>query len=80
VVLLGIIMPLFVTHTAFGVWSFFKADLIACRSNYDGEVFYIIILMFQVSMSFVFILLTFCVMVPLWIERFQRRRRAAYLA
>lgn len=46
-----------------------------CRAAYQGEVFYIIIFMFEVSMCLVFVLLLVCVLVPTWIKN-QRRRTA----
>jgi len=64
---MGIMMPLFLLHTYFGGREFFHADLIGCRSHYDGEVFYIIIFMFAVSMCFVFGLLLLCILLPSWI-------------
>ena len=75
----AVLMPLFIVHTIVGGIEFFKADLMSCRAAYQGEVFYIIIFMFAVSMCFVFVLLLLCVLMPTWIKNSNRRRRAAGL-
>ena len=74
--MMGFLMPLFIVHTIVGGIEFFKADLMACRAAYQGEVFYIIIFMFAVSMCFVFVLLLLCVLMPTWVKNARRRRRA----
>lgn len=67
-------MPIFMVHTILGGAMFFEAPE-GCRGVYHGEVFYIIVLMFAVSMAFVFILLLFCILMPTWIRKIRRRRR-----
>jgi hypothetical protein len=77
--MMGVLMPLFIVHTIIGGIQFFKAPLITCRGPYQGEVFYIILFMFAVSMCFVFVLLLLCVLMPTWIKNFRRKRRTAGL-
>lgn len=67
-------MPLFYLHTFVGWVSFFKADVMACRIEYQGEVLYVIIFMFALSMCFVFLLLLLCVMIPTWCDKKKRNR------
>ena len=66
-------MPLFYIHTILGWRSFFTADQMKCRMGYNGEILYVIIFMFAVSMCFVFALLFLCVLLPTWCT--DRRRR-----
>jgi len=75
-------MPLFFIHTWFGGHEFFEAGTKKdqCRTKYQGEVFYVIIYMFALSMCFVFVLLFFCVLMPVWIKNFRNRRRRRNLA
>ena len=73
VIMMGVLMPLFIVHTIIGGIVFFNAPLMKCRAAYQGEVFYIIIFMFAVSMCFVFVLLLLCVMIPTWIKNSRRR-------
>ena len=79
IIMMAVLMPLFIVHTIVGGIEFFKADLMLCRTAYQGEVFYIIIFMFAVSMCFVFVLLLLCVLMPTWIKNSNRRRRTAGL-
>ena len=79
IIMMAVLMPLFIVHTIVGGIEFIKADHMYCRAAYQGEVFYIIIFMFAVSMCFVFVLLLLCVLMPTWIKNSNRRRRAAGL-
>ena len=65
---MGILFPVFTLHTIVGIVDFFSEDLVDCRTPYDGEFIYIIVMMFSVSMIFVFILLLCCVLVPTWMK------------
>ena len=67
--------PIFTLHTIFGIQQFFANNFSTCRKNYDGEVFYIIIMMFAICMCFVFLLLLFCILLPTWIKKLKRRWR-----
>lgn len=80
IVMMGVFMPVFVIHTILGGEQFFNAPLMECRKQYKGEVFYIIVFMFAVSMCVVFILLLLCILLPTWIRKFKRRRRTRQLA
>ena len=75
IIMIGVLMPIFLVHTILGGEEFLLADMYTCRQNYDGEVFYIIVFMFAVSMCFVFVLLLFCILLPIWIRKLRRRRR-----
>ena len=68
VLLLGIMFPVFTIHTIAGISDFFSEDLEKCRTPYEGEFIYIIVMMFSISMIFVFILLLCCVLVPVWLR------------
>ena len=68
-------MPVFVAHTALGGQQFFAADKMKCRMEYQGEVIYIILFMFEISMCFVFVLLLLCILLPTWCNNFFPRRR-----
>jgi len=80
IIMMGILMPLFNLHTYFGGQQFFASPLKECRTVYQGEVLYIVMFLFSVSMSFVFGLLLLCVLIPTWINNFfgRRRRRNRY--
>ena len=78
--MMGLLMPMFVTHTIVGGQAFFDAGDTECREQYRGEVFYVIVLMFAVSMCFVFALLLLCILIPSWIKAAKLRQRAARLA
>ena len=78
-ILMGVVMPLFIAHTVFGGYYYFTAPLIECRAEYQGEVFYIIMFMFEVSMCLVFVLLGLCVLIPTWIKNRNRSRSRARL-
>lgn len=80
IIMIGVLMPIFLVHTILGGEEFLLADMYTCRQNYDGEVFYIIVFMFAVSMCFVFVLLLFCILLPIWIRKLRRRRRTRQLA
>ena len=80
IIMIGILMPVFLVHTIIGGQEFFSADLYNCRKQYQGEVLYIIVFMFAVSMCFVFVLLLFCILLPLWVRKLNRRRRARQMA
>ena len=67
-------MPTFLMHTYIGGKVFFSADITTCRKEYQGEVIYMLTLMFAFSMCVVFILLLSCVVIPTWIENYRRRR------
>ena len=60
--------PIFTIHTIAGIVDFFQEDLVECRTPYDGEFIYVIVMMFSISMIFVFMLLLFCVLIPTWIK------------
>eukprot|EP00356_Strombidium_inclinatum_P004749 CAMPEP_0170492742 /NCGR_PEP_ID=MMETSP0208-20121228/12753_1 /TAXON_ID=197538 /ORGANISM="Strombidium inclinatum, Strain S3" /LENGTH=140 /DNA_ID=CAMNT_0010768533 /DNA_START=169 /DNA_END=591 /DNA_ORIENTATION=+ len=79
IILMGVMMPIFLLHTYFGGHAFFNASTAKheCRQEYDGEVFYIIIFMFAISMCFVFVLLLTCVLLPTWIKQWRQKRRRA---
>lgn len=74
-IMMGIMMPLFILHTWVGGHEFFTADKMTCRLLYQGEVIYIIIFMFQVSMCFVFVLLFLCILLPTWLSKCPGWRR-----
>ena len=79
-IMMGILMPIFVCHTYFGGQEFFNSNLTECREKYQGEVFYIVIFMFAISMCFVFALMLLCVILPTWIKYLTRRRNNRVLA
>jgi len=68
-IMMGVMMPLFFAHTIMGGHSFFSADKFKCRMLYEGEVMYIILFMFAISMCFVFLLLLTCVILPTYISK-----------
>ena len=77
IILIGVMMPVFFIHTILGGQQFFKADVGKCRTVHQGEVFYIIMFMFALSMCLVFFLLFACILAPNWIKKIKHRRRTA---
>lgn len=75
IIMMGVMMPIFFIHTYLGGEQFFTADKMTCRMIYQGEVFYIIIFMFAISMCLVFLLLLMCVLIPTWSKNAARTRR-----
>ena len=74
--MMGIMLPVFTVHTWAGAYSLLTADPLECRKNYQGEVFYVIILMFAASFLLVLILLLICVCIPSWIKKYRNNTRA----
>ena len=80
IVLFGVLTPLIFLHTYLGVQSYYSANLVECRAKYEGEVFYIFAMMFEICMCVMLSLLIFVIMLPTWIQQARRRRRARDLA
>ena len=74
-IMMGVLMPLFFLHTYKGGQEYLNADLMKCRMLYQGEVMYIILFMFAISMCFVFALLLLCVLLPTWLNKCCRKHR-----
>ena len=70
IIMMGFIMPLLFAQTFGGGYAFFHSSL-ECRGGYQGEIFYIIIFMFEISMCAVFALLFICVLTPTWIKNYR---------
>jgi len=70
-------MPLFFIHTYFGVKEFVDAPKKECRMKYNGEVIYIIVATFAISMCVTFTLMLVFIILPTWWRKYQHRRRTS---
>ena len=57
-------MPVLVLHTLIGADYFLSCDLYTCREKHNGEVLYILTLMFAISMSLVLLLVSIFIVFP----------------
>lgn len=75
VITIGLFMPVQIVMTVLGGVQFFNAPMMTCRKEHSGEVIYIIVFMFAVSLCFVFALLLVCVLMPVWCQKLKSRIR-----
>ena len=74
-IMMGVMLPIFSVHTLVGFNSFIDADVLTCKNQYKGSIFYVILLMFAASFLLIFFLLFFFVCVPVWVKEFKEYRR-----
>ena len=78
VLIAGVIVPAFFADTIYGALQFFNADMYDCRGNYQGEIFYILVLTLAFIHCFVLFFVLIAILLPLCFKK--ERNNSALLS